>query len=207
MTQLPGSPLDQDSVRAVLDEVFRGEQYQWDVRPSLWTWIIDVWRDVMAWFTRLETTHPGVYYALVAGLVVLLVAILTHLVYLTVLAFRRRDEDGQEPAARARRVRDAAWYLREAKRLEEAGLYSDSLACRFAALVCSLDRKKVIRAHPSKTPAEYVNEARLGPGGKEVFVRTVRWLYDHLFGGRRLDPRALAEFDRRTREVMAHGPG
>ena len=207
MIRIPGSPLDQDSVRAVLDEVFRGEQYQWDVRPSLWAWILDMWWDVMEWFVRLEATHPGAYYALVVGLVVLLIAILTHLVYLTALAFRRRSKDGTEPAARARHVRDAAWYLREAKRLEEAGQYSDSLACRFAALVCWLDRKKLIRAHPSKTPAEYVSEARLGPGGKEVFVRTVRWLYDHLFGGRRLDPRALAEFDRRAREVMAHGPG
>ncbi len=207
MIRIAGSPPSQDSVRAVLDEVFRGEQYQWDVRPSFWAWILEMWLDVMDWFVRLETTHPGAYYALVVGLVVLLIVIITHLVYLTVIAFRRRDEDGRERAVRAPDVRDAAWYLREAKRLEGAGHYSDSLACRFAALVCWLDRKKVIRAHPSKTPAEYVQEARLGPGGKEVFVGTVRWLYDHLFGGRRLDPRALAEFDRRAREVMAHGQG
>ncbi len=202
----PQAPVAADSVRAVLDEVFAAPRYEWDIPPSPWRWFLDQWWRVAEWLAVLEATHPGAYYALVAGLIVLLVGILVHVGYLTVLAFRRRSETVMAPALRARERKDAAWYRREAERLEAEGRYADSLAHRFAALVFLLDGKRVLRAHPSKTPAEYANEAQLGPAGQGALRDTIDWLYAHLFGGAPLDPAALAEFDRRTDAVLGHGP-
>jgi hypothetical protein len=193
-------------VRAALDEVFSAERYQWNVPPDPWRWLRDLIREVTAWFSRLEVEHPGVYYVLVVALAALFVAILVHMGYLTWVAFRTREDERSAAHESVREVRDAAWHMRRALELEDAGAFAESLAHRFAALVHLLDRKKVIRAHPSKTPAEYLLEARLDPPGREAFEGVVRWLYDHLFGGRPLDAVHLREFDQRVQEVTAHGP-
>jgi hypothetical protein len=200
------APWDADAIRTALDEVFGAERYRWEIPPSPWAWVVEQWLRLTAWLAGLAVEHPGAYYALVVGLIVLLVAILVHLTYLTVLAFRKPADDIEARAITAHEARNAVWYLREAERLEEEGRLSESLAYRFAALVYVLDRNKVIRAHPSKTPAEYLHEAQLGPTGKDAFTGTIQWLYEHLFGGRPLDPSALAEFDRRAEDVVAHGP-
>jgi len=194
-----------DSVRAVLDEVFGAARYQWQVRPDPWRWLRRLLGDVVTWMNQLEGEHPVAYYALVVGLTALLVAILVHLGYLTWLSFRARQATGGGSTEITRVVRDAAWHRERARELEALGRYRESLAHRFAALVALLDRREVVRAHPSKTPGEYVQEARLGPAGRAALAAAVGWLYDHLFGGEPLDPALLAEFDRRAEEVAAHG--
>src|SRR6266566_541580 len=64
-------------------------------------------------------------------------------------------------AAGACRIRDVAH--RAARR---AGRYVEALAHRFLAVVLELDRLKALRFHVSKTPAEYVGEARLTDAGR-----------------------------------------
>jgi len=194
-----------DSVRAVLDEVFSASRYQWQVRPDPWRWLRQLFGDLVARLAQLEAEHPIAYYALLAGLIVLLVAILVHLGYLTWLAFRSRKREEEAGTEIARVVHDAAWHRARALELEASGHYQQSLAHRFAALVALLDRRQVLRAHPSKTPGEYLREARLDPAGRAAFQGAVGWLYDHLFGGRPLNPALLADFDRRAEEVTAHG--
>lgn len=195
-----------DSVRAVLDEVFNAPRYQWRVRPDPLRWLRQLFGDLVARLAQLEAEHPIAYYALLIGMTVLLVAILVHLGYLTWLAFRSRRREDEAGTEITRVVHDAAWHRARALELEAAGRYQESLAHRFAALVALLDRGQVLRAHPSKTPGEYLREARLDPAGRAALQGAVGWLYDHLFGGQPLDPARLADFDRRAEEVTAHGP-
>jgi len=46
-----------------------------------------------------------------------------------------------------------------------------------------LDAQRVLQVHPSKTPAEYVQEARLDDAGRSDLADLVATLYRHLFGG------------------------
>lgn len=204
MTQLQAS-VSADSVRAVLDEVFSAAQYEWRLRPDPWRWLRQLIGEVMARLTQLEAEHPIAYYALVAGLTVLLAAILLHLGYLTWNAFRVRESETETGAQATREIRDSGWHRRRALELEALGRYQESLAHRFAALVALLDGKKVLRAHPSKTPAEYLKEAQLDAPGREALHAVVRRLYAHLFAGQPLNPALLAEFDRRAEEVTTYG--
>jgi len=194
-----------DSVRAVLDQVFDAAKYEWRERPDPWRWLRQVFGELVARLAQLHAAHPVVYYALLIGLVVLLAAIVAHLTYLTWSAFRSRESRADEGAEVQRVVHDAAWHQKRALELEAAGRYAESLAHRFAALIAVLDRRQVIRAHPSKTPAEYLGEARLDAAGRQALAGVVGWLYDHLFGGHPLDPALLSDFDRRAREVAEHG--
>lgn len=195
-----------DSVRAVLDEVFSAQQYQWDLPPDPWRWLRELVGHVVAWFQALEAEHPAAYWVLIAALAALLGAILIHLGYLSWVAFRAREEERRPTIERDRERRGADWHRRRALELEEAGAFTESLAHRFAALVHVLDEDRVIRAHPSKTPAEYLREARLDSNGREAFEHVVRWLYDHLFGGQPLDRGLLADFDQQVLAVRPRGP-
>jgi len=61
---------------------------------------------------------------------------------------------------------DAAATARQVEELARAGRYAEALGHRFLALVLELDRRKALRFHASKTPAEYVWEARLTEMGR-----------------------------------------
>ena len=65
--------------------------------------------------------------------------------------------------------------------LARAGRYAEALGQRFLALVLELDRRKALRFHASKTPAEYVGEARLTDRGRASLAGLVAQLYRHLF--------------------------
>jgi len=108
------------------------------------------------------------------------------------------------PAIVAARSRDAAWHVAEARRLALAGRYGEALAHRFVALVLELDKGGALRYHPSKTPAEYVNEARLGAAAADEFRVLVAVLYGHLFGGALCSEQTLAAFDRRAAALAGH---
>src|SRR5207245_9327861 len=77
---------------------------------------------------------------------------------------------------------NAAWHVARAEELARAGRYAEALAHRFLAAVLELDRIGALRFHASKTPAEYVGEARLDESGRASPGRTVGERYRHLFG-------------------------
>ena len=75
---------------------------------------------------------------------------------------------------------------------------------RFIALLLELDRADALTFHPSKTPAEYVREARLGATGRATLAGLVSRLYHHVFGAEPLDERGYREFGAAAGTVLHH---
>lgn len=191
-----------DSLRAVLRAVFAGRAYEWRPRRT-WTWLVDLFRRVGDWLDALHIAHPVVYYALLGVMTAVLLAIVAHFSYL-VWRSLRPSLPAPGVAASAAPNRDARWHLAEARRLGTAGRYAEALAHRFVALVLELDERRAVRFHPAKTPAEYVQEARLDDAGRSELALLVTRLYRHLFGGAPCGPDDWGFFDRTASAVVAN---
>lgn len=100
-------------------------------------------------------------------------AILVHAGWI-VWRMTRSSAQPTAAAAAAAPVRDARWFAAEAGRLAAAGEYARAMQADFLALILELDRKHLLRFHPSKTPGEYASEWR-------ELRSVVRTLYAHLF--------------------------
>jgi hypothetical protein len=149
----------------------------------LLSWLARQWQNVVEWLNRLATQHPVGFDIGLALVVVALVVVLVHIGYVVWRIVRPAARTGQAKAAvGARVVADAAAHLAYAEELARAGRYAEALAHRFLALVLELERRKALRFHPSKTPAEYVGEARLTERGRASLAGLVAQLYRHLFG-------------------------
>jgi hypothetical protein len=181
-------------LRALLRDVFTAPEYDWAERPGLVQWAMEQYRRLLSALTGLEQSHPAAYYVLLFGMTVVLVAILVHVGYVLWAAFRpvAADATTGRPAAI---VRDAAWYLAEARRLVGETRYPEALGHRFLALLLDLDGRKALTFHASKTPAEYLDEVRLDPEGQGQFRALVRSLYQHLFAGVPCTADLWARFD------------
>ena len=193
-----------DSLRAVLDRVFAGPEYDWQSVPNPLQFLLDLLARFQRWLARLEELHPAAYYALLVGLLVVLLAILGHFAYLIWRALRPLERAPASSAAPAREVRDAAWHRRESDRLARAGRYADALAHRFLSVVHELDARKLLAFHPSKTPAEYAREARLDDARRHAMSDLVGALYRHVFGGAPCGEGDLERFSARAAEVTGH---
>jgi hypothetical protein len=79
-------------------------------------------------------------------------------------------------------MRDSVWYRREAERLASEGRLLEAMQADFTALILEFDRRHLLRFHPSKTPREYVREARLSESSRSALSELVWSLYRHLFG-------------------------
>lgn len=195
--------LPRDSIGAVLRDVFASPEYAWETRVHPLQFFIDRYRDLLRWLADLATSHPIAYWTLMGLLTGVLLAVLGHLGYLVWRALKPRAMTTAGAAAAPARVRDAAWYLREALRLAREGRFADAAGHRFLALVLELDRRRVVRFHPSKTPAEYAAEARLDASGAAALGDLVSRLYGHLFAGLACRADDLAAFDAQANAVMA----
>jgi hypothetical protein len=94
--------------------------------------------------------------------------------------------------------RGREWYRREADRLAAQGRYAEAIQSDFLALVLALDGLRLLKFHPSKTPAEYGMEARLAGGAREEFRELVRRLYGYAFARRPCGPAEFAEWRARA---------
>jgi len=194
-----------DSVRAVLREVFSAPEYAWDTRAHPLQFFIDQYRRFVSWLNGLADAHPVAYWTILALLTGLLLAILVHLGWLVWRALRPRAGAHTIPATGRVVVHDAGWHMREAARLARDGRYAEAIGHRFLALVLELDRRNVVRFDPSKTPAEYAAEARLAAPAATVLADVVSRLYRHLFAGAACSADDLVAFDDRANAVIAAG--
>jgi hypothetical protein len=87
-----------------------------------------------------------------------------------------------------------AWYQQEAEELAAAGRYAEAIQADFLALVLALDARKLLRFHPSKTPAEYANESQLTPAAAAEFRELVRRVYGYAFARWPCDADAYARW-------------
>ena len=103
------------------------------------------------------------------------------------------------------KVMDASAHLALAEDLARARRYAEALAHRFMAVLLELDRRKALRFHASKTPAEYIGEVKLDDSGRASFASLVAALYRHLFGAVPCDAVEYAAFGAAAQE-LARGP-
>jgi len=167
----------------VVGQVFARPEYQWVERRRVVSWLARQWHNLIEWLNRLSAQHPVGFDIGLALVVVALVALLVHMGYVMWRIVRPAARTGQtKPAVGTRGVAYAAAHLAYAEQLARAGRYAEALGHRFLALVLELDRRKALRFHASKTPAEYVGEARLTDRGRASLASLVAQLYRHLFG-------------------------
>lgn len=195
----PSATPPPDSIRAVVRRVMAAPAYDWQTPHDSWRAVRAFFARVADWLNRLMHHHPVIYWAVIAGAVALLLAILVPLIVRAVSAARapralRRPVGG----GRVVTVHDAAWHLAEMARLRADGRYADALAHRFVALLLTLQAAGALTVRAWKTPAEYVHDAALDVERREELRRLVGTLYDVLFAGRPCDAPALDDFDRRA---------
>ncbi len=187
-----------ESVLAELRDIFAGPEYNWvDVRDP-WAWARQVFDTIVQWFGDLYQHHPLIYIVLVASLVVVLVTVFVHFAFLIVQALKPRTGGARGGATGHVLIKDAGWYRREAVRSERDGNFVQALVMRFFALVLEMDRRELVVFNPSKTPIEYVHEARLPPDHRGQFQTLVDRLYAHVYGGEAVTPDALQDFERQA---------
>jgi hypothetical protein len=181
-------------------DVFSAREYDWVERTGVFNWLVEQYRRLQAALSGLEQSHPTAYYVLLGVMAVLLLAILVHFGYVLWHAFSpvARDATAGRPTAP---LRDALWYLAQARRLVAEGRYVEALGHRFLALLLELDGRKALSFHASKTPAEYVEEARLDGEARGRFRLLVVSLYQHLFAGVPCTADQWASFDREAQEL------
>jgi hypothetical protein len=195
-----------DSLRRVVAEVFARPEYRWVEHQRVASWLSRQWLALIEWLNRLESQHPVGYNIGLALLVVALVVLLVHIGYVIWRIVQPAARSGKAAAAvSGRAIMDAAAQLEFAKGLARAGRYAEALAHRFLAVVLDLDRRQALRFHASKTPAEYVGEARLSDAGRATLAGLVAQLYRHLFGAVPCGVNEYEMFDAAAQE-LAEGP-
>jgi len=201
-----GQGVPPDSLRAALRDVFARPEYRWSERPDPWGWIVGVWYRLLDWLDTVQRGHPAGFKVLLAVLALVLVGLLAHMGY---VVWRITRPTARTPAVGAegiggRELADARAHRARAEELARAGRYAEALAYRFVALVLELERRRALAFHPSKTPAEYVGEARLDAAGRASLAELVARLYRHLFGGVPCDEGGYREFGAVADELGRH---
>ncbi|MGH7701605.1 MAG: DUF4129 domain-containing protein [Gemmatimonadales bacterium] len=180
---IPAAPAD--SLRALLDSVFAGPAYRWIERPRPLAPLERWWSWLQTWLQGLRETSPQLFYWFTWTILALLLLVFLHagwVLWRTVRAASAPSERG--PGVGTVPARDAAWYRREADRLAEAGRHLEALQHAFRALVLDLDRRGLLRFHPSKTPGEYTRDPALPPAERERLRALVQALYGYAFARR-----------------------
>jgi hypothetical protein len=194
-----------DSLRAVLDAVFRSPDYDWRPDDAALSTVVRWWQALIAWIGGLRDASPLLYRALIVLLALALAAVLAHALWVLIRTIRGAADPAErlgEPAAPVRR--DAGWYLRSADALAAEGRFAAAIQRAFVALALGLDARGLVQYQPSRTPAEVAREARLADPDRERLRGLVRTLYATAFGGAPFGPddyrawRAQAEEDWRA---------
>ena len=186
----------------MVGHVFSRTEFQWVERHRVLSWLIQQWNNFREWLNRLAEQHPVGYNIGLGLLSIVLVALVVHIGYVVWRIVRPGARTGMQAAAsRPGNIVNAAWHLARAEELARAGHYAEALAHRFLAAVLELDRIGALRFHASKTPAEYVSEARLDEPGRASLAKMVAQLYRHLFGAVPCDEREYQSFGIAAQEL------
>jgi Domain of unknown function (DUF4129) len=194
-----------DSLRRAVAEVFARPTYRWTTGRTLLDWLAEQLGRFLDWLGRAEASHPAVFQAVLVLLVLALLGVLAHMGYVVWRITRPTARTaGRVPGATGLRLEDARAHRERAERLAREGRYAEALAHRFIALLLDLDRNEALKFHPSKTPAEYLAEARLDAAGRASLGELVARLYGHLFGAAPCDERTYRDFASQADLVLEH---
>jgi len=193
-----------DSLRGAVAEVFARPEYRWTTGRGLLEWLAQLVGRLLDALTHLQRGHPGAFQLLLVALSAALVALLAHMAYVVWRITRPTARTPAVVAAAARPPDQAGAHRARAEQLAREGRYAEALAHRFVAIVLDLDDRQALDFRPSKTPAEYVDEARLDASGRASLANLVGQLYRHLFGGLPCDERAYRAFATQADLVFEH---
>ncbi len=185
-----------DSLRRVLDSVFADPRYTWHPRPDPFEFIRVWFARAMDWFAALATAHPVDFRLVVIAMSLLLAALLLHIGWIVFHTIRPAPPTVL--AAGTIVYRDRDWFVGEADRLARRGRYPEAAQAAFVALVMALDARHVVAFHPSKTPGEYLTEARLAAPERNRFRELVGDLYGYAFARRPITAGDYAEWRSRA---------
>lgn len=194
-----------DSVRQAVREVFARPDYRWVPGAQPLHWFRDLWHRFVEWLNRFSTAHPFEAKLIFWGSLLLLIVLLVHLGFTAWRIYRVtvRQPVASTPGALAAPL-DARTHLARADALARAGRFTEALAHQFAALLLELDRVDALSFHPSKTPAEYVREARLSSEERSALAGLVARLYQHVFGMAPCDEECYRDFGMMAGSVARH---
>ncbi len=189
-------------MRRVVGQVFARSEFQWVERHRVLGWLLQQWTNFRDWLNRFAEQHPTGYSIGLSLLVLVLVVLVVHIGYIVWRIVRPGARAGAPAtASRPGIIVNAASHVARAEELARAGHYAEALGHRFLAAVLELDRIGALRFHASKTPAEYVGEARLDESGRASLARLVAQLYRHLFGAVPCDEREYQSFGIAAQEL------
>ena len=178
----------------------------WGTGRGPFDWLRELWFRLLDWIGTLQSAHPAGFKLLLAALIVVLAGLVLHIGYV-VWRITRPTTHTSAGAVRpggGLRLEDARAHRERADQLARAGRYAEALAHRFVALLLELERRNALSFHPSKTPAEYVCEARLDAAGVASLGDLVARLYGHLFGAVPVDEALYREFGAAAEAVCRH---
>lgn len=186
--------------------MFARPEYKWIEQQRILGWLRAQWNNLVSWMGQIAEQHPLAFNVAMALIVVALILLVVHIGYVIMRIVRPAVRSGAATSAvTGGKVMDASAHLALAEELARAGRYAEALAHRFLAVLLELDRRKALRFHASKTPAEYIGEVKLDESGRASFATLVAALYGHLFGAVPCDALEYAAFGAAAQE-LARGP-
>jgi hypothetical protein len=174
--------------------VFRAPAYRWSEQKDPFAILRRWWLEFKEWLNLLRESNPLGYRIFVYALLAILLVIVVHalwVLYHTVGTATREPVTG---SSHQRAPRTVSWFQHQAQRLAAEGRYAEAIQADFLALVLALDAHKVLRFHPSKTPAEYANESQFPPAVSAEFRELVRRVYGYAFARWPCDAEAYARW-------------
>jgi hypothetical protein len=187
-----------DAIRAKSDEVFaRPEFHSSNTESGL---LLRLLREFFAWLGGLYETAPLLFWLILVGCIVILLALVTHIV-LTVRAVFVKGRVNYEPTGDGTgRLLLSAGYRQEADRRAAAGEFTEAVRFLFLALVYRFDERGRVSLHKAYTNREYLELLGDRPTVRDALRVMVDALDDHWYGQRSCGPAmyrdCLAVYDR-----------
>jgi hypothetical protein len=170
-----------DTLRAVLDSVFAKPAYRWVEHKDAFAVLRRWYAELREWFRALRESNPLSYRLVLYAMLVVVVLIVLHALWELYRTVATSPPDADASSRSDTTARTVAWFQHESARLAAEGRYPDAIQADFLALVLALDARKLLRFHPSKTPAEYANESELSPEARAEFRVLVHRVYGYAF--------------------------
>jgi hypothetical protein len=183
-----------DTLRAVLDSVFRAPAYKWGHAGDPFAILRRWWLEFKLWVGSLRESNPLGYKLFLWALLAILAVVVLHALWVMYRAVGRTATEHTTEAQPERRPRTVTWFRNEADRFAAQGRYAEAIQADFLALVLALDARKLLHFHPSKTPAEYAGESTLPPEAAAEFRELVRRVYGYAFARWPCDAEAYARW-------------
>lgn len=187
-----------------------------DLLAAMWAELKAFFEDVARELAAMHSTSPVAFWVILALLVLLLIALLTHIGWTISLAFRSSDRRAQAPLAEEAlpeaRMRSYRELRREARRLAEAGALEEASRTLLLALLALLAERQVLAVARGWTNREVLTRLRRSFASDaqraEELERFGAAVERVSYGGRRLTPEELAELDRALEAIASRvGPG